>query len=435
MNYVNHALSVLASYTGTELSKALESYQKSKQKLKDELEFTKQRQANGQYIDAYKKCMSEGLFTEALHALYPASDLKDVGLRRFTVHCDDKSILTTIVGMEEELRVSVDLKKKASYKRVGPPEINVELDLTTSTDTLVRFEALGIEFWEQPIYRLANLFLTKDELRAEFSVDSFLRYLFGLGAMENELISYLTAHATDKNTLAEGFESYLPLRHELLQDADAIANYRNRMCAGGIHTTVAIQRPDPDDDFVIPLQLRSPKVSGGQWLITVAPEAYHQPMVDPDKEISLAETFYREFYEELLGGEEATRKSQRLCHDWYKKDSPALEWLLQNSHSHRLICTGIGFNLMSGNYEVGLLCLIKDTNFWEKHRHRLRTNWEGSPILPPFISTKDPGSIKELLRRQNWTASGLYSLSRALEYLKAEELTKVSLPRFGTCVE
>ncbi len=271
-------------------------------------------------------------------------------------------------------------------------------------------------------------------LIVKFSLDSFYNYRLGLGSLWGELMQGLVDTENDTDLLVRERKELLPRRTQLLRDAEDIANYQERMCAGGIHATVAILRPETDD-FVIPVQRRSLTVSGGQNLIGVIPQAFHQPMVSPRSELDFANTFYRELYEELLGGEDVVEKSQHLYHDWYAEESEAVQWFRDKNAYYSLLVTGFGLNLFSGNYEATLLCIIRDPAFWTNYRHLFVTNWEASIDIFPLISTREPDSIEAMLLRSDWVGSGLYSFAKGLKYLNQAEPKRVEIPEITISLE
>jgi hypothetical protein len=48
---------------------------------------------------------------------------------------------------------------------------------------------------------------------------------------------------------------------------------------------------------------------------------------------------------------------------------------------------GLGFNLLSGNYEVGTMLVIHDPRFWEAFGDQLRPNWEDDHLQARRVVT------------------------------------------------
>ncbi len=420
----------LLGISGLEILKSAKKHLKNLQKSQTEKK--KMRR-----IELFQRILEDGLHTEVLEKLYQKESLKEQNLSSLAVEIEGKRVLPGIVGKPDWLTTEVDLRSNQNYELVEATNNIENLPKQICGKSLAEIEFYGLKIWDQPIYRLINADIGKSHLSVKFSLgkqDSFLMYRLGLGSLWGELMQGLVDTENNVDALVQYREKYLPRRCTLLPDVGTVARYKKRMCVGGIHATVAIQRKD-EEDFVIPVQQRSSIVGSGQGLITAIPEAYHQPMIFADTELPFKQTFYREFYEELLGGEEVGKKSCHLCSDWYIKSSKALQWLQQPDANYKLIMTGFGFNLMSGNYEVALLCIIKDTTFWNNYRHLLVTNWETTEHMLPLLSTKDDDALTRMLSRNDWTGSGLFSVARALTYLKMTEPKHVNIPKISVSAE
>ncbi|MDA2919002.1 hypothetical protein MYX76_05830 [Desulfobacterota bacterium AH_259_B03_O07] len=170
---------------------------------------------------------------------------------------------------------------------------------------------------------------------------------------------------------------YLPLRQKLLPDGSTLANLKTRMSAGGVNVLFAMARGEPYNDFVIPIQRQSRTVSDCQTMISVIPKALHQAMIDPLAEVKLSSTAYRELYDEHFGGIEIQRGARRLRHDWFFEESEPVKWFRYHQGAYKLECICFGLNLPMGNYEFGILLLVRYTSYWEAFSHLLLTNWEG----------------------------------------------------------
>jgi hypothetical protein len=99
----------------------------------------------------------------------------------------------------------------------------------------------------------------------------------------------------------------LPLRDRLAPSREALFDFSTRPCCGGFGLVVAIARPDPHNDYVIPVQYRSTNVTNARGLCAVIPKAFHSAAVGADEEVNVFWSAMREFYEELHGGNEVKR--------------------------------------------------------------------------------------------------------------------------------
>ncbi|MCK4658555.1 MAG: hypothetical protein KAV82_03450 [Phycisphaerae bacterium] len=398
-----------------------ERLKKEQQRFSEE-QLAARRQAIGEIT-------SRGLHTALLLKLYP--DLQTAGLSRFAVGFDGgEDAATTIVGSPEQLGCAIELTEGSERHRLVEVDCKgPDLDQATATEILASTEARGLNLWDQGIYRLDAIEMEPHEVRASFSLDRFMRYRLGIGALLDELLQALIDTELCVDKVFEDRDQFLPLRSKFLPTAQSVSQFGQRMCAGGILATVAILRPDPYDDFVIPIQRRSWSTSDEQGMITVIPQAFHQPTIDPAQEMNLRDTFLRELYEELFGGEEAIRGTRRLRHDWYTMESPEVQWLQANQNHWRLVLTGFGLDLATGNYIFALLCVIRHTGFWDQFSHKIVGNWESTEADAPLVSTKkDTARLKKLLFAPACTRVSIFSLARGLEYLVNLEPAKVNLP-------
>jgi hypothetical protein len=151
-------------------------------------------------------------------------------------------------------------------------------------------------------------------------------------------------------------------------------------------------------------------------------------MIDPQREVSFSSTIYRELYEELFGGAETQKDMRRLRPDWFFKVCQPLEWFEKHKGAYHLLCTCFGLNLVSGNYELGVLLAVTDENYWESFSHLLVTNWEVLDTLNPVVSSKDRDQLTSYMQRTQWTAGGLFTLVQGLERLRAIEQGRIVLP-------
>lgn len=170
-------------------------------------------------------------------------------------------------------------------------------------------------------------------------------------------------------------------------------------------------------------------MSEGQGLISCLPQAHHQPTLSPSEETAFSFTFYREVFEELFEGEEIKGPNSRLKHDWFFRKCEPVAWLRDHSESCPLSMLGLGFNLITGNYEAAVLQVVQDPMFWAKFGDDIRVNWEAVRPLEPMISTRHPDILAKLLAKPNWTGAGIFAFALALDRL--HEMDPVRAPLAG----
>ncbi|MCJ7559688.1 hypothetical protein MUO79_03595 [Candidatus Bathyarchaeota archaeon] len=384
----------------------------------------------------YSQAIADRKHLEALHSLYPLEELGSAGLCRASVCIDDKTVPTTLAAKKEWLALpeSINLRDTQKYSFLENAERPRQLSIDTLTKSQAEIELFKFKVFDNNMYRLHDIDITNSHIGATFSLDTYFNYRYGLGSLWGELLQGLVDTENNVEELIAKKAELLPRRIELLADASQIADYGKRLCIGGIHATVAMFRKE-SDDFVIPIQTRSGTVGGGQNMIGVLPQGYHQPLAFPQEEMSFAQTFYREFFEELLGGEEASEKTRHLKPDWYMKSSEVMQWFSLPTSKYTLWITGVGLNLVSGNYEIALLCIIEDPDFWPQHSHKLITCWEHSEDTLPFLSTRDCHAVSRTLLKPNWIGEGLYSLVRGLIHLNKSRPANVDLPDLTLVLE
>jgi hypothetical protein len=277
---------------------------------------------------------------------------------------------------------------------------------------------------------LLELETSTEGIHVALAIDQYVHYRVTMGALGDELVQALMDSQFRPDEVVARAETALPWRRRLLPNAAAVADYGARMCAGGVHVTFAIQRPAPDDDFVIPLQKRSHLLSEGQAMMAVLPTAMHQPSISAAAGKPFHHTVFRELYEEVFGGDEVDDDAQHLAEDWYTAASVCepLAWMTEHPECFRMVLLGWGLNLLTGNYELAVLLVIRDPVFWEKYGHLLVTNWETAGSNSPLVSSKQTLDLKNLLENPAWTGGGIFSFASSLSYLERTEPTRVRVP-------
>jgi hypothetical protein len=74
----------------------------------------------------------------------------------------------------------------------------------------------------------------------------------------------------------------------------------------------------------------------------------------------------------------------------------------------RLECTGLGLNLVSGNFEFASLIVIDDEDFWPRYGGLVATGWES--LSSRQYSSPDSESLAGLVGEPAWSNEGLFAL-------------------------
>lgn len=319
---------------------------------------------------------------------------------------------------------------------VGVPEVGKGgigiWDPRVATDRVAQYVALvatsGSSVWDQDLYRLVDVRGFPDAIAVSLAQDSFFRYRYGVGLLNEELMFALMDADFDSDRVVLEKSNLLPLREYFLPNPARFEDYESRVCAGGVHVTFAIARQE--GDFIIPTQLRSMKVSEGQGLRSIIPVGYHQPMVDENYEVALKSTVFRELYEELFGGKEVEKDVDHVVPDWYYDKSPPLRWLRDHQSDLTLRCTGFSVNLLFGNGEFGILLVVHDPAFWSMFGSDMTHNWEAMKDrgmkAVELHSTRNLTLLTDLMENSPWASPGLASIVEGLTQLKTLEPSRVS---------
>lgn len=160
-------------------------------------------------------------------------------------------------------------------------------------EVLNRIDQMGIKIWNAPTYRLLE-FGRSDIPWVQFTETNFFSGRFTSGLIYDETVDALVQGNID--LVLENPNKYMPLRMALLPTRSDLFAFKNRTCIGGVGVVFAFARAAPEDDFVIPLQIRSYEVSANQGVSAVLPQGFHQPMAGQEEEVNIHWTVFRELY-------------------------------------------------------------------------------------------------------------------------------------------
>ncbi len=379
-------------------------------------------------IEKLNRIAAEGFLTQALSRYYTAGNLQTGNLLRYVYSTDGMRRDTTMAYKPEwmNLAIALDGGEDCSIVRAQPAPNKISK--ARVTNLIQQIEQQRIRIWDAPIYRLMSVDFDKNQLHASFAVDEFLRYRFTIGLLQDELIEELISAEFDLDKMFHPNTRNLRLRDDILPDGQSIINFEGRMCAGGISTFFAMARPEPFNDFAIPVQKRSSNVSDSQGLLSPIPRAFHQPMVDPLSELKLSFTVFRELYEELFGGIESETNVKRLQSDWWLHQSKPIQWFHEHKGAYIFECICLGIDLLSGNYHFGILLAVRDESFWREFGHQLMTNWEVADSGGKLVSSKNYDQVADYTHRVDWTEDAFIFIE-GLKYLQGIEPERFNIPK------
>jgi hypothetical protein len=303
-----------------------------------------------------------------------------------------------------------------------------ELEALAAVDRIATGVVSGLRIVNSPLYQLRRIDVSSSGITGEVGTADFLAYALTLDLLEGELV----AHLSNRREPALG---QLPLRDRYLPTADAVTGIGRRLCAGGALSLLAIARPARrarnDRDYLLLVQERSPHVLNAARQLSVIPKSFHAPLVDYAEDAQISRTLEREMEEELFGREEvdSVLTHQRSADPMHRSRlSAPMRWLVDHRDPGRwtMECTAVGFNLVSGNYEIANLIAIHDETWWTRFGGDIMANWESGGVRR--YSTLHQASITSLLRDPNWSNEGLFAALQGLRRLAEIGGDRVDLP-------
>jgi DNA-binding SARP family transcriptional activator len=353
--------------------------------------------------------------TRTLIEYYGEDELERFGLGPFRFHVHDHVRTLGVVSRPEWTRANVPLGEPGERCLLIPSSAGSMVTplsphlLQPSIVCLAEAEHCHQNVWDDDIYRLAQIHLSADTLRASFALDRFVHYALTLSLLEHELLDALAAHDNDPSFVLSHAETALPLRKAYLPDAESLAQVSTRLCAGGI-ATLFVHAVDEGEYRAI-LHRRSQKVFKRTGRLSVVPQAWHQPVWDPQAEVCLSTTVERELEEELLGRKEVTRGEDLQVLDPYHLASrtPQMRWLLENRAAWHRECTGLSINLLTGTYDFSCLIVISDPTFGQ-----LWPNWETERTIPLSLRPSNIQRVREKALDASWVDEALFAFFRGL---------------------
>jgi hypothetical protein len=419
------AVAGLLGISGLDLRDRLKEYQKNR-KLELDTAAANARRAAGERI------ARTGLL-KTVAEYYRQRGLGAAGGTEYAFLLGNRRIGSAIAVKPEWVGCDIPITRNSEMARfIQIPQPKAYFPKDEILDLLYTIELMQLRLWPAAIYRLVDVSLGLDRLETSFAEDEFIRYRFSEGLVIDELVKALMTVHFDPALVLTSTQKLLRIREKVLPDGQALFNFRNRICAGGITMVFAVARPQPHNDFAVVVQRRSGIVADGQGMLSIIPRAFHQPMVDVELEIAPSFTGFREIFEELFGGDEAEAHVRRIRHDWFLGEEP-MRWFVDYPDRYDFFFTCFGIDMVSGNYQFGTLLVIRDETYWDTYGRALQANWEGAEREGVrkgtwFQSTRAMGSMHRLLEQPDWTGEGLVGFVEGLRLLRAKYPERVRLP-------
>lgn len=267
-----------------------------------------------------------------------------------------------------------------------------------------------------PLYRLLDADVRSGHIGGTLGVTHFVHYALTGDLMEGELVDAIAAGSPTE-------PGSLPLRDSHLPNVGAVLGLSDRLCAGGVLALTAIARParpfGQPADYLLLVQERSGYVVNAARRLAVIPKGFHQPLTDFRADARLGATLLREMEEELFGRDDIDNTAGDLRHAdpmHTSRLSEPMRWLAQEPGRLRVECTGLGLNLVSGNYEFPSLMVIDDGEFWTRFDGRIEANWEAVGLRQ--FSSLDADLLMELIGHPGWSNEGLFAFLQGLRRLR-----------------
>ncbi|GAA0720630.1 hypothetical protein Drose_06900 [Dactylosporangium roseum] len=366
------------------------------------------------------------VIAEALGAYYGQSG----DYRPYAARTESGSLVTSILTRPDWLDLSLPLDTDGL--RFAPAtEVLPEVDAAAGAAAVQRLAevlTLNMMLVNAPIYRLTEVEASSTGLSGTVALADFVGYALTMDLLENELI----------DALAEGrpvTPGHLPLRDRHLPDVAAVCGIGRRLCAGGPLALTAIARPGgrrrQGGDYLLLVQERSGRVLNSSRRLAVIPKAFHEPLVDYGDDAAIGATLEREMEEELFGRTDvdSTSGEQRHADPMHpSRLSEPMRWLLDrlDGGHWRMECTGLGFNLVSGNYEFASLIVIEDEEWWGRFGGSVEANWESDTLRR--YSSRDRGPLDALAHDAAWSNEGLFALLQGFRRLAVVGGARTDLP-------
>lgn len=351
---------------------------------------------------------------------------------RYCVHYGTGEPVTTSV-LTSPAWLDLDCPLIATHDRLKVRKTTADSKVTLdeesadwAVDRLAETLALNVRLVDMPLYQLLEIDVQEGMIGGAVGVTRFVEYALTMDLLEGELVDALASGSA----LQHGS---LPVRDKYLPNISSVVDVHDRLCSGGTLALCAIARPASPfrgpADYLLLVQERSGSVVNAVSRLAVIPKGFHQPLTDFRADAQIGATLRREMEEELFGREDIdnTVSDQRKADPMHpSRLSEPMRWLMESPERLRMECTGLGLNLVSGNFEFASVIVIEDEDFWNRYGGLIEANWESSNLRQ--YSSVDGDLLAELVQDVAWTNEGLFALFQGLRRLRKIGGERVNLP-------
>ena len=397
------------------------------------------------YLTHLRNIASQGLHIDLLDAFYEDNALSTIHLQKYNIDIEGRRIPFAFVGKRSELTAIVPIPVPShsalhfgNHSLIGSQIPIISMNMNDLSRELAELVARGIKIYDRPVYALESFNFNQNSWNAEFRLDSYINWRLKFGILQEELFQALIDTNYSINTVLQNRNLYLTQRDNLLPSSgNMFASPSCRLAAGGPAILCAFYRKE-FNDYAIPIKRRSHKMGSGPGMLGVIPQGFHQHSSSASEELSFILTMFRELFEELFGGTDAEVNTTRVVGDWFlSPEHPPLQWFT-NSKDYRIYITGFGSDLTSGSFDISMLLVIDDPDYWNQFRTYMKLNWEFAGLSDhapsPFVSSSDSNELRRLILLREWAQSALFSFVRGLLVLNdTSPYGRVSLPEIEEC--
>ncbi len=290
-------------------------------------------------------------------------------------------------------------------------DLKAEFRVPTETeiaDEVSKWDAAGLQFSDGLSYSLNAV----NDNNYEFRGVRFLAYRATIASILDELGLVLLDKGLD--TIRRQGYDLLPKRVLWLGSLNDLLSVHKRICLGGANVLFAIRTSE--NCTVLIIQRRSRYVSDEPGSISVVPKFFHESLIDPWDEVDIKYSFYREVYEELFSGEDKPRKTRYISPTFYLDLCEPVRELYESNYLE-LFPTSCAWDLLRGNYHFAYTAYVRDPDWWQRHKNKIRVNWEVDNSVEPVVRLSNGKLLSTLIDRQDWAPEAYYSFIEGLRAL------------------
>jgi transcriptional regulator with XRE-family HTH domain len=397
------------------------------------------------YEEAHRRAqITREQLARALVTYYQDPSPRELGARFYSARVGGVPLALSVLVRPDSLGAAVRLGADQERFQLAAPDLGAAVRLPegpaleAALRRLAAAEASATVMINNPLYRLQDVALGQQQLKATVTLTDFADYALTMDLLETELVDALATADQGGGDGRGGPTVGLPLRDIYLPTVASALAFNDRLCVGGPVALLAAARPGTrhgqrEPDYVLLVQERSARVLNVTGRLAVVPKAFHGPTNEAAEEAQVSASLERELEEELLGREDLEQVSASSFRrvDPFHTDrlSEPMRWLVQRrqTDAYRLECVGFGINMVTGNYEFPCLIVVDDEEWWERYSGQIEANWEMARIHR--FSSRDTAGLQALAADPRWSNEGLFAFLEGLRRLaELDTVSRVALP-------